>query len=599
MQLLKHFKELTVRPKNAQELKGLILQLAIQGKLTRIWREENPDIEPASALLKEVQKDKKQLIQDNKIKKEKSLTSIRKDEIPYEIPENWSWYKLAELSSINGGFAFKSTNYKEEGARVIRISDFDENGFKDHKIVRHSFTNDLDSYVLEDKNILIAMTGGTVGKSLFVDEVPEIMIVNQRVATIKIFKPIYEAYINCVIPTKLIQDVINEAKNSTNDNISMADIKGFKIPLPPLEEQKEIVKVVETLFKEVDQLEQLTVERITLKEDFVTSALNQLTSNNAKQEWEFLQAHFKSFFDETSNIKKLRETVLQLAVQGKLTVEWRLQRSLSGPEVEDASILLKRIQKEKAQLIKDKKIKKEKALPPITEDEVPYELPEGWVWCRMQDVFKDLRYGTSKKCDYNLGPHPVLRIPNIKQGGIDTADLKTTKLSEKEVLDLSLSPNDLLIIRSNGSESIVGRSAVVSDVGLGYSFAGYLVRLQVFKNHIESTYLHNVLESNMIRIAIEGPLRTTSGVKNINSTEISSLIIPIPPLEEQKAIVQKVNALMGLCDALEQEVKQSQEQSEQLMQSCLREVFEGKEAEDYKIEAVELGMVAEENKEYL
>src|SRR5690606_16749803 len=152
--------------------------------------------------------------------------------------------------------------------------------------------------------------------------------------------------------------------------ISINSFGEIPIPIPPLEEQKAIVEVVETLFKEVEQLEHLTVERITLKEDFVTSALNQLTINNAKQEWEFLQAHFKSFFNETPNIKKLRETVLQLAVQGKLTADWRV----TNPDTEDASILLKRIQKEKAQLIKNKKIKKEKSLPPITKDEIPYEM---------------------------------------------------------------------------------------------------------------------------------------------------------------------------------------------------------------------------------
>lgn len=589
--LLKHFKELTVRPKNAQELKGLILQLAIQGKLTRIWRKENPDVEPASVLLKEIQKDKEQLIKDNKIKKEKALASISKEEIPYEIPENWNWFKLAELSSINGGFAFKSANYKEEGARVIRISDFDENGFKDHKIVRHSYTNDLDSYVLEDKNILIAMTGGTVGKSLFVDKVPEIMVVNQRVATIKIFKPIYEAYINCVIPTKLIQDVIDEAKNSTNDNISMSDIKGFKIPLPPLEEQKEIVKIVEILFKEVEQLEQLTIERITLKENFVTSALSQLTTNNAKKEWEFLQDHFKSFFDETSNIKKLRETILQLAVQGKLTADWRSCHPELVEGSHHANELLKRIIKEKAQLVKDKKIKKEKPLPPITKDEIPYELPAGWVWCRMQEVGLFER-GKSKhrpRNDFRLfanGIYPLVQTGDVssakKNGGIikthksayNDFGLAQSRMWDKGTLCITIAANiaetGFLGFNACFPDSVVGFSSLLDD-----SVAQYV------------EYFVTVMKSDLEKYA------PSTAQKNINLGILYELKFPLPPIEEQKAIVQKVNSLMGLCDALEQEVQQSQEQIEQLMQSCLREVFEGKEAKDYGTGDIELGMVAE------
>ena len=252
MKLLSLLKELSLHPKNAEELKGLILQLAVQGKLTDKWRADNSIVEPASVLLEKIEEEKALLISQKKIKKEKIVETLSKDEVSFALPENWEWCKLIEISSINGGFAFKSSNYVDEGARVIRISDFDELGFKNHRVVRHDYTDDLLPYVLEDRNILIAMTGGTVGKSLFVKHVNETMVVNQRVATVKIIQPIFEAYVNCVIPTKLIQDVIEEAKNSTNDNISMSDIKGFNIPVPPLEEQKAIVEVVDALFKEVE-----------------------------------------------------------------------------------------------------------------------------------------------------------------------------------------------------------------------------------------------------------------------------------------------------------------------------------------------------------
>jgi type I restriction enzyme S subunit len=554
MHLLKHFKELSVRPKNAHELKGLILQLAIQGKLTGKWRKENPDVEPASELFKQ-------------IKKEKLPTKISKENIPYKIPESWNWYNLVDLGSINGGFAFKSSDYIEDGVRVIRISDFDENGFKNHKIVRHLYSDTLEQYVLEDKNILIAMTGGTVGKSLFVDKVPEIMVVNQRVATIKIFKPIYEAYINCVIPTKLIQDVIEEAKNSTNDNISMSDIKGFKIPLPPLEEQKAIVEVVETLFKEVEQLEQLTVERISLKEDFVISALNQLTTNNTKQEWAFLQDHFQTFFNETTNIKKLRETVLQLAVQGKLTADWRTNNS----NVEDASVLLKRIQKEKAQLIKDKKIKKEKPLPPISKDEIPYELPEGWEFVKLGNFLKIITDGSHFSPSTRDIGIPYITVRDIDwKGNIDLINCK--KINQKSYLELVRSGckpeiNDVLFSK----DGTVGKTFVV-DIEDDFVVLSSLAILKPVSDSIDSYFLEILLQSPPI---LDQAIAKKSGsaLRRIVLAKIKQLIIPIPSLEEQRAIVEKVNVLMILCDALEQHVQQSQEQSEQLMQSCLREVF--------------------------
>ena len=414
------------------------------------------------------------------------------------------------------------------------------------------------------------MTGGTVGKSLFVDKVPEVMVVNQRVATIKIYKPIYEAYVNCVIPTKLIQDVIEEAKNSTNDNISMSNIKGFKIPLPPLEEQKEIVNVVAALFKEVEQLEQLTVERITLKEDFVTSALHQLTTNNANQEWAFLQEHFKSFFDETSNIKKLRETVLQLAVQGKLTRSWRESHPELVSGSHHASEILKRIQKEKAQLIKDKKIKKEKALPPITKEDIPYELPEGWVWCRLNEILHSSFYGPRfGKEEYVENGVPTIRTTDMdSKGYIKLKNPPTIKLTEEKLKLYKLEKGDLLVTRTGS----IGTMAIFNEEYDAIPSA-YLIRFRFLIVNIE--YVFNLMHSPYGQKSL-GLLTNTVAQPNINATSIRDISFPLPPLEEQKAIVEKVNALMGLCDTLEQEVQQSQEHSEMLMQSCLREVFEGK-----------------------
>jgi len=575
MHLLQHFKELTLRPKNAQELKGLVLQLAIQGKLTSKWRLENPNPQPVSSLLNEVQKEKEKLIKERKIKKENTTEKSKINKLPFNLPNNWKWCKLIELSSINGGFAFKSTNYLEEGARVIRISDFDENGFKNHKIVRHIYTDELNSYVLENKNILIAMTGGTVGKSLFVNQVPEIMIVNQRVATIKVFKPIYEAYINCVIPTKLIQDVIKEAKNSTNDNISMSDIKGFNIPLPPLEEQKAIVATVETLFKEIEQLEQLTVERISLKEKFVVSALSQLTTNNTNKEWAFLQEHFHSFFNEKNNVTKFRETILQLAVQGKLTLSWRS----SNRDFEDVSVLIKRIQKEKAQLIKDKKIKREIPLPAVNKDKTPYEIPESWIWCRLEDL-ATITGGVTKgkRNQKDLINSPYLRVANVQRGFLNLELMKDILVSKGDFQKYQLKENDLLIIEG-GDPDKVGRCAIWSSEILGCIYQNHVFRVRPFLDStMNNHFFMQFINSRITRDYYESCAKRTTNLASINKTQMRSTPIVFPPLDEQNVIVEKVNILMSLCDALETEIDISQEQSEKLMQSVLREVFENSDS---------------------
>ena len=233
-----------------EQLKKSILQYAIQGKLVP----QDPNDEPADVLYEKIQSEKRRLIKEGKIKKDKPLPPITDDEIPFKIPQSWKWVRLGNIAVINGGFAFKSTQYKDTGIRVIRISDFDESGFKNNKIVRYDYNDDLKPYIIEQSNILMAMTGGTVGKSYFIMDLPEPMVSNQRVATIKINEKICPNYINIVILAPVIQKLIQISKNSTNDNISMDLINNFIVPLPPLAEQKRIVAKVDELIRYCEKL---------------------------------------------------------------------------------------------------------------------------------------------------------------------------------------------------------------------------------------------------------------------------------------------------------------------------------------------------------
>ncbi|WCC46000.1 restriction endonuclease subunit S [Tenacibaculum finnmarkense] len=354
MQLLKHFKELTVNPKNAKELKGLILQLAIQGKLTANWRKENTNIEPASELLKKIQKEKERLIKEKKIRKEKPLPKITKEELINNPPMNWKMVRLGEIGDWGAG----STPLRSNSLFYDGKINWFKSGELNNGIINFESKEKITELAIEKSSVrlnkpgdvLIAMYGATIGKTAILNIAGT---TNQAVCACTPFSCIINFYLHLLL--KALKDTfINQGEGGAQPNISRVKIRNQAFALPPLEEQKEIVKVVETLFKEVDKLEQLTVSRISLKEDFVRSALKKLTNNNTKKEWDYLQEHFKSFFNETTNIKKLRETVLQLAVQGKLTADWRA----NNPSTEDASVLLKRIQKEKAQLIEDKKDKK-------------------------------------------------------------------------------------------------------------------------------------------------------------------------------------------------------------------------------------------------
>ena len=252
-------------------LRQNILQDAIEGKLTADWRKSHPVIKgnpdyDAEALFEKIQKGE---VSPSLQPAKRSFATPSAGDTPatppFEIPESWKWVKLGNVSKINGGYSFRSENYTENGTRVIRISDFNENGFVNSKIVRYPYTEAMEPYCLEKENILMALTGGTVGKSLFVTEVPEKMAVNQRVATIKLII-IIPKYADALLKSKMAQKRIQDAKHSSNDNISLPDLLNMPFPLPPLKEQEEIVTKAETLLAKVTELENQIQERKTLSE---------------------------------------------------------------------------------------------------------------------------------------------------------------------------------------------------------------------------------------------------------------------------------------------------------------------------------------------
>lgn len=208
-------------------LRQSILQEAISGRLVP----QDPNDEPAAV-----------------------VSTVPEDEIPFEIPASWRWIRMKDCAAIIGGYAFPSASIKgEKGVRVIRISDISEKGFVNKSVVRYNGHENLEKFKIIPQDILMAMTGGTVGKSLFVEHMDEDMLLNQRVAIIR-NNGQFAPYIDNVVKSPHIKSFINEKKNSTNDNISMGDINSFLIPLPPLAEQQRIVAKIEELFAEIDKL---------------------------------------------------------------------------------------------------------------------------------------------------------------------------------------------------------------------------------------------------------------------------------------------------------------------------------------------------------
>ena len=191
------------------------------------------------------------------------------------------------------------------------------------------------------------------------------------------------------------------------------------------------------------------------------------------------------------------------------------------------------------------------------------------------DVVESLKYGTATKCGYERRGAPVLRIPNVVSGRVDHTDLKFAELPTKELNQLRLIPGDLLLIRSNGSVSLVGRSAVVRETEKDFAYAGYLIRLRPNRTKIDSDFLNLTLTSFDVRLQIELEARSTSGVNNINSEEVRALRFDLPPLSEQKEVVRRVEELFALADQIEARYAKAKAYIDKLTQSILVKAFRG------------------------
>lgn len=341
-------------------------------------------------------------------------------------------------------------------------------------------------------------------------------------------------------------------------------------PLPPLAEQRRIVAKVDELMALCDRLQAARAGREAVRDRLTTATLTRLTAPEADAETFPTHARFAlqtlpTLTTRPDQIKTLRQTILNLAVRGKLVEQ--------DPTDEPAAELLKRNAKERNAATKAKSVRRNgnQELDSLSAES---HLPQSWVWTDLDQIALSMRYGTSIKCEHATKGVPVLRIPNVSGGTVSLGDMKYGPLSPSEIEDLALRVGDILMIRSNGSLDIVGRSAVVPAEADGMAFAGYLVRLRLSQTLINATYIWFVLNSSDIREQIEKPIRSAVGLKNINLTEFGNLTIPLPPLAEQHRIVAKVDALMALCDQLEASLTAATTTRSRLLEAILHEALD-------------------------
>ncbi len=530
-----------------KKLRELILELAVRGLLVP----QDPTDEPASVLLEKIAAEKEQLIKEGKIKKQKSLPEISEDEKPFGISDTWCWSRLGDIAEV-------LDSLRKPISKADRVEGpypyYGTSGIVDY----------VDSYIFDEPLVLVGEDGAKWGSG----ENTAFAIngktwVNNHV---HVLRPNRAAIIDEYLIYTLVQrDLIQYITGITVPKLNQARLLSITIPVPAVSEQQRIVFKLNELMALCDQLEQQTESSLAAHQTLVETLLNSLLEAakvypghaksagvDAKNDpfqmaWQQIWDNFDLLFTTEYSIDQLKQTILQLAVMGKLVPQ--------DPNDEPASVLLEKIAAEKEQLIKDKKVKKQKPLPPIGDDEKPFELPNGWEWCRGENV-----------ADF-IDPHPSHRTPPVVEGGIPYVGY--TDIDHKKGIDFigarKVSPDvfkehqDRYQLKKGdfvfGKIGTLGKPFFLRKP-FNYCLSANLILIQPKKDLISPEYLALYLNSPVLyRVLDSKKTNSTHGVFGIKKARL--LTVPYPPLKEQKSIVSKFFELVALLDSLKESITES------------------------------------------
>ncbi|EBP3743898.1 restriction endonuclease subunit S [Salmonella enterica subsp. diarizonae] len=529
-----------------KKLRELILELAVRGKLVP----QDPNDEPASELLKRIAAEKAELVKQGKIKKQKPLPEISEEEKPFELPVGWEWARFETALDFSGGSqppkSFFIEEPKEGYVQLIQIRDLGE--YPQPVYVPINKVTKL----CTSEDILIGRYGASVGKVFWGKNGA------YNVALIKIDNS-YNLYNNkflfWLLKSPLGQSLFSGISRSAQDGFNKSDIAAKLLPVLSEKEQSKIVVRINDLMSLCDQLEQHSLTSLDVHQQLVETLLTTLTdSQNADElaeNWARISEHFDTLFTTEASIDALKQTILQLAVMGKLVPQ--------DPNDEPASELLKRIAQEKAQLMKDGKIKKQKPLPPISDEEKPFELPEGWEWCIFEDVV-DIQSGITKGrnlANRKLITVPYLRVANVQRGYLDLSEVKEIDIPAEEKDKYHVIKGDLLITEG-GDWDTVGRTTVWCHdwyiANQNHVFKG-----RIIGQDIDPYWLETYMNSPYSRDYFASASKQTTNLASINKTQLRGCPVAIPSSSEAEKIMLKLNNFNKLCEKLKLQIQSAQQ----------------------------------------
>ncbi|MFH2046306.1 MAG: restriction endonuclease subunit S [Pseudomonadota bacterium] len=481
-------------PHGIKKLRELILELAVRGKLVS----QDPNDEPASLLLEKIAKEKARLVKEGKIKKQNPFPKISEDEMLFKLPIGWEWFRAGDVFDFKYGKALPAKSRDDSG----EVDVYGSNG------VVGKYTEAF----IDEPSIIIGRKGsaGALNKALRPSWTTDVAYF--------VVPPIgFDFDYTFLILQALRLDLLGKGiKPGLNRNEAYVLVAA----LPPLAEQHRIVAKVDELMALCDKLEQQQTDSNTVHQTLAETLLTTLTSAAGQDEfaeaWQRIANNFDTIFTTGHSIDKLKQTILQLAVMGKLVPQ--------DPNDEPASILLEKIAKEKPRLIKEGKIKKQNPLPEISEDEKPFELPNGWEWVRLQQIIQiSSGDGLIAANMNNEGGIPVFGGNGIT-GYHDQANVNKPTLVVGRVGFHC------------GSIHITPASAWVTDNAFKTTFS---------EKKIYINFLFWLLKGTNLK---ENENATAQPV--ISGRKVYPIVVGLPPTAEQHRIVAKVDKLMAICDAL-------------------------------------------------
>ena len=485
---------------DAQALREKILDLAMRGKLVP----QDPNDEPASVLLDKIKAEKAELIKEKKIKKTKSLPPITDDEKPFDIPDSWEWVRLGDVGTITSGGTPKTSekSYWEEGKipwitpAVMSASQNDiVFNNKDVKYINNLGLEKSSAHLIQ-KDSLVVSSRAPIG---YVNIVPFEYTTNQGCKSVSLYDDTNKQFIYFAIKNA-VPEMNRRASGTTFKEISGTKFGQTIVPLPPLSEQSRIAAKIAQLFALLRKVESST------------------------QQYAKLQTLLKS-------------KVLDLAMRGKLVKQ--------DPNDEPASELLKKIKAEKAELIKEKKIKKSKPLPPITDEEKPFDIPDSWEWVRLGNIVSyqnGYAYKSSELVKIRKGL-PVIKSQNIMTLKVIIKDNNDyVKEPNEKMLNSKIIKGDLLMCLSSQSKNPepLGKTAIY-DLDKPALLNQRVLKLKLI-NHSMTDLIYYFINSSWFHFTVSHR-GSGSGQSNLKLGDVMNMPIPVPPLNEEKHIVNRIEIL--------------------------------------------------------